>query len=92
MPRQIPARQPSLVGKQCVDACLRLRWIKNELGLPIFLQDRIIVVHGDRSVGVPVGGGADAKDGIVETIGERGRCNYCEDRAEEYSPEPCFQA
>ncbi len=70
----------------------RLRRIKDELRLPVFLEDGIVVVHGYRSVGVPLPGGADAEDGIVQAIGERGRCNHAENCADEDSLQASFQA
>ncbi len=56
------------MGKQRVHASLRPRRIKNELRLSILLQHGIVMIHGHRSVRVPVGRRPHPQSGIVQTI------------------------
>lgn len=66
------------MGEQRVDATLRLGWIEDELRLPAFLGDCVVVIHGDGSVGVPVGRDAQAKD---QKVDNEGKCR-CSDKGQ----------
>lgn len=78
--------------KQGVDAGLGLGRIEDELRFTVLLQNGIVMVHGYRTVGGSAGAGAKAEDGVVQAVSERGRRNCDEDGANEYPPQPHFQA
>ena len=65
---QIPARRGTGVGKQRVDAGFGLGWIENELRFSILLQHRVVVIHHNRSVGIPVRRDADPKHDKVRPV------------------------
>ncbi len=88
---QIPAGQPSLVRKQRTHAGLRLRWIEDELGLPILLQNGIVMIHRYRAVGVPIGRGADSEDCIVEAKGKSCRRGNAQNYGKKDSPQSNFE-
>jgi len=52
--------------KQGVDASLGLRWIEDELGLSVFLGHCVVVVDGDRSIGIPVCPHTHSKDHEID--------------------------
>ena len=77
--------------KQRVNAGLRLRWIKDELRLPVFLQDSVIVVHGHRPVCIPANCRADAKNRIIQPVRESGGPDHHKNYADENSSKPDSQ-
>ena len=82
---EVPAGLPSCMGEQGVDAGLRPWWVEEELRLAIFERNSGIMIHGDRTVGIPVGRNAQPEEGEVEDIGERGGGQDRKDSAEEDS-------
>ena len=77
--------------KQGVNAGLRLRWIEDELRLPVFLQDSVIVVHGHRPVCIPANCRADAKNRIIQPVRESGGPDHHKNCANENSAQPHSQ-
>lgn len=77
--------------EQRVHAGFRRRRIEDELGLAILHQDRIVVVHGDRSVRIFIGGDTDAEGDEVEAEGHDGRRHDGEKHSEDESPDPFSQ-
>jgi len=51
-----------------MNAGLCLRRLKNKLCLPAFLRDRIVRLHGDSSVGIPVRGHANPKHQEISAV------------------------
>jgi len=86
MPLQIPAGQVTRVGKEGVDAGPGLRRVKHESGLPVFLQNRVVVPHHDRTVRIPVGGRANAKNREVDAEGQRRGQSERQNRPQEDLP------
>jgi len=91
MAAQIPAGHRSGMREQGVHAGLRLRRIEDELGLAILEQDRIVMIHGHRSVRISIRGDADAEDGEVEAEGQDCRRQEGEKHGQEKSPEAFSQ-
>ncbi len=69
MSSEVPAWQRSGVRKQCVYAGLILRRVEDELRFPVFLKDRVIMIHPNRAICVAVSGCANPKSSIVQTKG-----------------------
>jgi hypothetical protein len=53
------------VREQSVYARFGLGRIEDELGFPVLLQDGVIMVHDDRSVGIAVHDQANVEDGEI---------------------------
>ena len=77
--------------EQGVDASLRLRRIEDELRLAIFQQDRVVVVHGHRSVRISIRGDADAEHDEVQAEREDSHCHEGEKHGQEKSPDAFSQ-
>ena len=87
VPAQVPTRRVSRVREECVDARLGLGRIEDELGLAIFLRDGVIVVHGDRPVGAPVGQNTKTKNGEISAKNQDRRPQNGEQRGAKDSPQ-----
>ena len=88
MTAQIPARRGAGVGEQSVDAGFGLGRIEDELSFPILLQDSVVMVHDDGTVGVPVPGQANAENGEIHAKREY-RCGQnAQKRGSENSQQP----
>ena len=85
MSAQIPAWQPSLVRKHCVDASLRLWRIKTELCLSVLLQHGVVVIHRHRAVSIASARRPPPENGIVQNIGQNDYPNRNTDHGDEDS-------
>src|ERR1700726_4018585 len=88
MAAQVPARQPSLMRKQSIHACLRLRWIENELRLSVFLQHRLVMIPRNRAVRISMNRLAQPKNSIVQTIRHSRHTDHSKNYGEEDSSQP----
>jgi len=68
MPGEKPAGRITGVGEKAVHAGLRHRRIKNNLGLPVLVRDRIVMLDGYAAKGVAFGRQTIAKDAIVRSV------------------------
>ena len=88
MTAQIPARWGAGVGEQSVDAGFGLGRIEDELSFPILLQDSVVMVHDDGTVGVAIEGQANVEEGEIHAKREY-RCGQnAHKRGSENSPQP----
>ena len=71
MALQIPAGYESIVGKERVNAGLRLRRIEEEFGLAVFLLHGVVTVHRELPKRLAVGGDTIAEDDGVDHIGNQ---------------------
>jgi hypothetical protein len=85
MAGQVPAGLVSRLRKQRMGARLRLGRIEHIFGLATFFADRIVVVHDDRSVRIPIRRHANAKDQEIYPEGERNRGERDKNREDEPS-------
>jgi hypothetical protein len=87
MAGEIPAWQRSGVGKKSVHAGLWLGRIEDQLSFPVLLEDCIVMIHCDRSVGIAAGSEPDAKNCEVDSECKDGRSQDGKKYPEEDSTE-----
>ena len=56
------------MGQQSMNTGLFLRRLKNKLRLATFLRNRVVGLHGDSSVGIPVRGHANPKRQEISAV------------------------
>jgi hypothetical protein len=88
MPAQIPAGQPSSVREKSIHASLGLWRIKDELCFSVFLQHGVVMIYRHRAVSVAIGGGANTKNDVVQTIRKNRGADYDKNRGEQDSSQP----
>ena len=74
--------------EKAVHADLLHRWIKNKLGLPVFMQHRVVVVDGYAAKGLALGRQTISKHAIVRTIRDSQQAHPSQERSQSDSPEP----
>lgn len=77
--------------KQRVHAGFRRRRIEDVLGLAIFHEHRVVMVHGYRPIGICVGGDTDAEDDKVKAESDDGRGQHGDKQGEKKSSDPFAQ-
>ena len=76
------------MGEQSINAGFGLGRIEDELSFPILLQNSIVMVHDDGTVGVAVQGEANVEEGEIHAKREY-RCGQnAQKRGSENSPQP----
>jgi hypothetical protein len=91
---QIPAGHESRVWEQCVNAGLRLRRIKHENSLPVFLLHRVVAGNCYLAKNC-ISGEAITKNSIVGGVGDQRDSNRYQETHNNQSPQKtadsCFQ-
>jgi hypothetical protein len=85
MALQIPAWDKSSVRKDGVDAGLRLRRIKDEFGLAVFLLNRVVTVYRELAEGLAIGRDAITEANIVHGVADQPGTEDSRKRDEEQS-------
>ena len=78
--------------KQCVDASLSLRRVKDQLSLSVLQQYGVVVIHCHRTVGVPVRRRSDLEHRVVQTIRQSRHSDHGQNRSYEQSSQPYSEA
>ncbi len=76
------------MGEQCIDTTLILGWLKDELCLPVLLQDRIVAFNRDGSEGVVISRDPYAKNTEVHGKRQNGATHNENDSPEKRLPQP----
>jgi hypothetical protein len=76
MPDEKPAGRIARVWEKAVHAGLLHRWIKNNLGLPVFVRHFVIVFDGYAAKGLTLRCQTISKHAIVRTIGDSQKAHH----------------
>jgi len=76
------------VWEKAVHADLLYRWIKNKLGLPVFVCNRVVVFDGYAAKGLALRCQTVSKHAIVRTIRDSQQAHPSQERSQSDSPEP----
>jgi len=68
MPAEIPTGPIPVVREKTVHAGLLHRWIKNDLGLPVFVRHLVVVIDSYAAKGLMICGETVAKHAIVRSV------------------------
>ena len=74
--------------EKAVHADLLHRWIKNNLGLPVFVCNRVVVFDGYAAKRLVIRCQAVSKHAIVRTIRDSQQAHPSQERSQSDSPEP----
>ena len=88
MPDEKPAGRIAGVWEKAVHAGLLRRWIKNKLGLPVFVPHRVVVFDGYAAKGLALGRQTISKHAIVRSIRDSQQAHPSQERSQSDSPEP----
>jgi len=82
-----PAGRITGVWEKAVHAGHRHRWIKNNLGLPVFVRHHIVVFDADAAKGLALGRQTISKHAIVRGIRDSQQGHRSQERSQNDSPE-----
>jgi len=88
MPDEKPAGTIPGVWEKAVHAGLLHWWIKNDLGLPVFVRDRVVVFDSYAAKGLVICCQTVSKHTIVRTIRDSQQTHPSQERSQSNSPEP----
>ncbi len=74
--------------EKAVHAGLLHRWIKDKLGLPVFVRHHVVVVDGYAAKGLAVGRQTISKHAIVRSVDDSQQAHASQERSQNDSPEP----
>jgi len=88
MPDEKPAGRIAGVWEKAVHAGLLHRWIKNNLGLPVFVRHFVVVFDGHGAKGLALCRETVSKHAIVRTIRDSQQTHRRQERSQSDSLEP----
>jgi hypothetical protein len=88
VPAQIPAGLISRLREERMRARLRLRRIEHVFGLAAFFADRIVVIHDNRSVRIPIRRDANAEDQKIDGESQPSGAYQRESAHQKHSSQP----
>jgi hypothetical protein len=88
MSAEKPAGTIPGVREKTVHAGLLHGWIRNDLGLPVFVRDLVVVFDGYAAEGLAIGCQTVAKHAIVRTVRDAQQTKRSQERSQSNSLEP----